>query len=98
MTHQMKKINSKTIKLDYCEKIRDLNRMRIRLARLEDENALLRRQREEMRAEKLVHTQALATNTDEAAIRYRAGLRRGLLIGLMLCAMIYTTLMYAATH
>ena len=94
----MKKVNAKTIKLDYCEKIRELQQMRLRMEKLEDENALLKRQREDMRREKLMQAQAMAAGEDDYTARFRLGVRWGLIAGLLLATGMYTLLIYAATH
>ena len=94
----MKKVNAKTIKLDYCEKIRELQQMRIQIEKLEDENALLKRQREDMRREKLLQAQAMAAGEDDYTARFRLGVRWGLIAGLLLATGMYTLLIYAATH
>ena len=98
LRNQMKKINTKTIKLDYCEKIRELQQMRSQIEKLEDENALLKRQREDMRREKLLQAQAMAAGEDDYTARFRLGVRWGLIAGLLLATGMYTLLIYAATH
>ena len=95
---KQKNITSKTIKLDYCEKIRELNQMRVQIMKLEDENRLLHRQREDMRREKLQQAQAMAIGEDVGAVRWRTGFRQGLLVGAMLIAGVFAAVIYAATH
>ena len=94
----MKKISTKTIKLDYCEKIRELQQLRMRMEKLEDENALLKRQREDMRRGKRLQAQGMAAGVDDYTARFRLGVRWGLIAGILLATGMYTLLIYAATH